>query len=127
MHIVKDHIEFMRSNSIEVEPRLQHLPSLYCLPKLHKQPYGSRFIAVSNKCSTKPLSRLLTACLSKIVSHFEQYCSGIYSRTGVTCFWIIKHSQQVLSTVHKIYYFSTAKHFDFCYIQVFHTYLLNWP
>ena len=54
MHIVKDHIEFMRSKSIEVEPRLQHVPSFYCLPKLHKQPYGSRFIAASNKCSTKP-------------------------------------------------------------------------
>ena len=39
-------------------------PSFYWLPKLHKNPCGNRFIAASNACSTKPLSQLLTACLT---------------------------------------------------------------
>ena len=37
-----------------------------CL-KLHKDPYGNRFIAVSNASTTKPFSRLLIACLTSIL------------------------------------------------------------
>ena len=33
-------------------------------------------------------------------------------KTGVNCFWIIDNSQQVLSALSKIKYFSTAKHLD---------------
>ena len=44
--------------------------------------------------------------------HFKQYCNGIYCKTGINCFWIIENSQQVLSTLSKINYFSTAKHLD---------------
>ena len=113
----------MNSHRIKVVPELRCLPSFYWLPKLHKQPYGTRFIAASNKCSTKPLSQLLTTCLQMISCHFKQYCSGIYSRTGVNCFWIIDNSQQVLSALHNINYFSTAKHFDFStlYTSIPHT------
>jgi hypothetical protein len=39
------------------------LPSLYWIPKLHKCPFKQRYIAESAKCSTKPLSKLLT-CIS---------------------------------------------------------------
>ena len=112
-NVVTEHLRFMTNYKICVEPELGYLPSFYWLPKMHKQPYGTRFIAASNKCSTKPLSKLLTTCLSMVSCHFRQYCSGIYCRTGVNCFWIIDNSQQVLSALSKINYFSTAKHFDF--------------
>jgi hypothetical protein len=36
------------------------LPSLYWNPKLHKCPFKQHYIAGSAKCSTKPLSKLLT-------------------------------------------------------------------
>ena len=74
--------------------------------------YMYRFIAASYRCTTKPLSRLLTSCLNTIINHFRQYCNGIYCRTGVNCFWVIENSQQVLSTLKKIKYFSSAKHCD---------------
>ena len=80
-------------NKIKVPMELHKLPSLYWLPKLHKVPYENRFIVASN---TKPLSKLLTACFNTIMTHFSQYCDEIYQKTGVSCFWIIKNSQQVL-------------------------------
>ena len=82
------------------------------MPKLHKQPYGSRFIAASYKCTTKFLSKILITCLNTIMTHYRQYCNGIYARTGVNCFWVIENSQQVLGTLSRINYFSLAKHND---------------
>ena len=111
-HIVNEHIDFMTDNSIHVETELRLLPSFYWLPKLHKTPYGTRFIAASRRCTTKPLSKLLTVYLAKINEHFKQYCNGIHLRTGVNCYWIVDNSQQVLTSLNKINYFSTAKHFD---------------
>ena len=40
------------------------LPTIYWLPKLHKRPYKSRFIA--NSCSSTVLSILWTSCLNAI-------------------------------------------------------------
>ena len=74
-HVVTEHLRFMTKS---VEPTLHNLPAFYWLPKLHKQPYGTRIIAASNRCTTKPLSKLLTACLAKITCHFKGYCAGIY-------------------------------------------------
>ena len=93
-HIVSEHLQFMGNNRIDVEHDHRILPFSYWL---HKQPHGTRFIATSRKCSTKPLSKILTACLRTMFGHFKQYCNGIYSRTGVKSFWVIDTSQQVLT------------------------------
>ena len=45
------------------------LPTLYLLPKLHRRPYKSRFIANSSSCTTTELSILLTSYLSAIKNH----------------------------------------------------------
>ena len=97
---------------IPIAPVMEKLPSFYWLPKLHKTPYGSRFIAASSQCTTKPLSNLLTSCLTTIMVHFKEYCDGIYRNTGVNCFWIIKNSQQVLQCLQMINETSKARHFD---------------
>ena len=110
--VILEHLQYMTNVNIDVEPEHEDLPSFYWLPKLHKNPYGKRFIAASNKCTTKSLSKLLTTCLVKIICHFREYCNGIYNRTGVNCFWIVDNSQQVLNRLRKTNYFSPAKHFD---------------
>ena len=51
------------------------LPTLYWLPKLHKRPYKSRFIANSSACTTTELSFLLTSCLTAIKNHVIKYCT----------------------------------------------------
>ena len=57
--IIREHLLYMRNNSIVIKHELHCLPSFYWLPKLHKQPYGGRFISASYKCTTKPLSYYL--------------------------------------------------------------------
>ena len=82
------------------------------MPKLHKTPFGSRFIAASNRCTTKPLSGLLTACLHTVTLHFKEYCNGIFRNSGIDCFWIVNNSLQVLSHLSTLNKGSKAKHLD---------------
>ena len=55
--IVINHRSVLSSLGINTLHDDADLPSLYWIPKLHKDPYKHRFIAGSAKCSTKPLSK----------------------------------------------------------------------
>ena len=59
--------------SVCVKERLDRLPTLYLLPKLHKRPYKARFIANSSSCTTAELSKLLTSCLTAVKNHVTRY------------------------------------------------------
>ena len=73
------------------------LPTLYWLPKLHKRPYKSRFIANSSAYTTTVLSILLTSCLTSIKNHAIKYCTTVYERNGKNLFWSIKNSGEILN------------------------------
>ena len=73
------------------------LPTLNWLPKLHKRPYKSRFIANSSACKTTELSILLTSCLTAINNHVIKYCTTVYERNGTNFFWSIKISGEILN------------------------------
>ena len=63
---------------------------------MHKNLYKHRFIAGSSKCSTKPLSILLTKLLTHIKQGFQKYCETAYSRSGINQMWILKNSKELL-------------------------------
>ena len=75
------------------------LPYIYWIPKLHKNPYKQRYIAGSSKCSTKPLSLLLTKILTVVKEKLQEYCTTIYSRSGVNQMWILKNSKELLDNL----------------------------
>ena len=66
------------------------LPKLYWLPKLHKRPYKSRFIANSSACTTTELSILLTSCLTAIKNHVIKYCTTVYEEMVIKYFGLLK-------------------------------------
>ena len=51
---------------VKAKENQDKVPTLYWLPKLHKKPYKSRFIANSSSCTTTELSKLLTSCLTAV-------------------------------------------------------------
>ena len=63
---------------------------------MHKNPYKHRFIVGSARCSTKPLSILLTKLLTHIKRGLQKYCKTAYSRSGVNQMWILKNSKELL-------------------------------
>ena len=72
------------------------LPSLYWIPKLHKCHFKQCYIVGSVKCSTKPLSTLLTCILSAVKIGRQSYCDISYSKDGVNQMWILKNSEDLL-------------------------------
>ena len=90
------------------------LPYIYWIPKMHKNPYKHRFIAGSSKCSTKPLSILLTKLLTHIKQGLQKYCETAYSRSGVNQMWILKNSKELLKHLISPYFnhITIIKSFD---------------
>ena len=82
---------------------------------MHKNPYKHRFIAGSSKCSTKPLSILLTKLLTHIKQCLQKYCETAYSRSGVNQMWILKNSKELLEHLQSpnFNHITNIKFFDF--------------
>ena len=94
--ILDNHKSVLSSFGIDVSGSELDLPSLYWIPKLHKTPYKERYIAGSSKCSTKPLSKLLTSLLSAVKTGLQKYCNIMYAHSGINQMWILKNSKQLL-------------------------------
>ena len=99
------------------------LPFIYWSPKMHKNPYKHRFIAGSSKCSTKPLSILLTKLLTHIKQGLQKYCETAYSRSGINHMWIIKNSKKLLEHLKSptFNHVTSIKSFDFFHSLYNHT------
>ena len=82
---------------------------------MHKNPYKQRFIAGSSKCSTKPLSILLTKLLTHIEQGLQKYCDTAYSRSGINRMWILKNSKELLEHLKSptFNHVTSIKSFDF--------------
>ena len=83
--------------AVSVNEDQERLSTFYWLPKLHKNPYKTRFIANSSSCTTTELSKLLTPCLTTIKKHVIKYYEKVYERSGKNLFWSIKNSCEVLN------------------------------
>ena len=98
--VLDNHTSVLSSFGINVDKDSLELPYIYWIPKLHKKPYKQRFIAGSSRCSTKPLSILLTKLLSTVKDGLQKYCSTAYSRNGVNQMWILKNSKDLINNLH---------------------------
>ena len=90
--ILQNHHSVMLTFEISLPEEDIDLPKLYWIPKLHKNPYKKRYIAGSAKCSTKPLSQILTRILTVVKEDLQKYCNTAYARSGVNQIWILKNS-----------------------------------
>ena len=80
--ILINHRSVLASFDINTLDDETDLPSLYWIPKLHKDPYEHRSIFGSAKCSTKSLSKLLTTILTTVKDGLKKYCDVIYSHSS---------------------------------------------
>ena len=82
------HIDTLTKSNIRTDKL--DLPTFYWLPKLHKNPYKSRFISNSSHCSTTILSKHNTTALTAVKDHVIKYSETAFSNSNVNYFWSIK-------------------------------------
>ena len=83
--------------------------------KLHKNPYKQRYIAGPAKCSTKPLSQILTRILAAVKEGLQKYYDTAYARSDVNQMWILKNSKEFLENLkaQSLHSINSIKSFDF--------------
>ena len=92
--LLDHHIDILTKINVNIDKCEQH--TFYWLPKLHKRPYGSRFISNSSHCSTTILSKHITSALTAVKDHVMKYNETAFSNSNVNYFWSIKNSSQVI-------------------------------
>ena len=97
--ILDNHGSLLYFFGIKTKDEQLDLPSLYWIPLLHKGSCKQCYVAGSAKCSTKPLSKLLTCILSAVKTGLQSYCDTSYSRSGVNQMWILKYSIYLLEYI----------------------------
>ena len=82
---------------------------------MHKDSYKHRFIDGSSKCSTKPISILLTKLVTHIKQGLQKYSETAYSRSGINQMWILKNSKELLEHLKSptFNHVTSIKSFDF--------------
>ena len=106
------HIDSLIKSNIKIDKI--DLPSFYWLPKLHKNPYKSRFISNSSHCSTTILSKHITSALTAVKDHAIKYSEAAISNSKVNYFWSIKNSSKVIEKLRlRNFQCSQVSYFDF--------------
>ena len=82
---------------VSVAEDKERLYSFHWLPKFHKQPYMSRFIANSSSCTTTELSKFLSSCLTTIKNRDIKYREKVKKRSVKNLFWSIKNSCEIIN------------------------------
>ena len=102
-------MRYSHSKGIRVQENMKDVPIIYWIPKMHKHPIGSRFIAGSKFCSIKPLSKYFSKALKLILNHMKLYNNVVYERTQLNQFWILENSLEFLDKIKskRIYHMET--------------------
>ena len=100
--IIQSQVDFCKRYGIDLATAQRSLPYFHWLPKLHKRPYGSRFIAASTCCSTAIISKVLTACLGLVKQCQLGYYDAVYRNSGIEGYRLIKNSDEVSEVVSEV-------------------------
>jgi hypothetical protein len=91
-------MEYAERLGFNVSEQEKDLPSMYWIPKMHKNPVKHRFIVASKVCSTKPISKAVSNAF-KLIHKQTKNCKydANYNK-----FWVVQNSEPVLDALNKV-------------------------
>ena len=90
--IIQDNLEYNTRLKLSNVSKDKSLPIVYWIPKLHKNPVGSRFIIASKNRSTKVLSKAVTNVFKLIYSQIEKFHRQSKFLSNYNKFWVFHHT-----------------------------------
>ena len=101
---------------LSISEKQKSLPSMYWIPKMHKNPVGARFIVASKTCSTKPLTEVVSNVFKMLYKHVENFHKKSQFYSNFKKFWVVQNSFPVVEQLNRINIKKNAKRistFDF--------------
>ena len=72
---------------------------MYWMPKMHKNPIGSRFIVASKVCSTKKLSTAISKVFKLFFNQVRNFHDKSRFYSSYNKFWVVDNSSSLLSKI----------------------------
>ena len=85
--------------NLSLDDNMLTLPDIYWTPKMHKNPVKARFIIASKRCTTKTLSKDMSAIFSLFQRQIDTYYKKKHYFSGYKHFWIVQNRDPVLQAV----------------------------
>ena len=97
-----DRIAFFKNTfNLEVAEENKKFSEIFLTPKLNEYPYKARFIIAALECSSKALSKAVTAALKLMCKHIETYNSKSHYFSEAKSFWLVENKQRAIDTIKK--------------------------
>ena len=100
--IVEENCMYAERSGFKVDETEKELPIMYWIPKMHKNPSGSRFIIASKTCSTKQISKAVSNCFKLIFHQIENYHKKAKFLKNYNKFWILQNTEPILDIIKTI-------------------------
>ena len=114
--LIDRNVKLCKKFDLNVDQKLHYLPNMYWIPKLHKNPIGSRFIVASSKCATKPVTSVISNVFKMIFAHIESFHNKSLFYSNYKKFWVVQNSFPIIEKLDKLNKNGNAKNistFDF--------------
>ena len=100
--IIDENINYNKLLHLNNDDKDHTLPSMYWLPKLHKNPTKARFIIASKFCSTKPLSQAVSKIFGFIYKQVESFHTKAKFLSNYNKFWVLQNVNPILEKIKTI-------------------------
>lgn len=96
VELINDDIILCERYGLKLEEVQKTLPIMYWTPKMHYTPSRARFIVSSAKCSTKPISRVVSNAFKLIFQQIQNFHDKSKFYKNYNRFWVINNSKPLL-------------------------------
>ena len=85
--LINEDVMLCERYGLKIEEGQKTLPIMYWTPKMHYTPSRARFIVSSAKCSTKPISRLVSNAFKLIFNQIQNFPAASKFYKNYNRFW----------------------------------------
>ena len=100
--LINDDIILCERYGLKLEEAQKTLPIMYWTPKMHYTPSRARFIVSSAKCSTKPISRVISNAFKLIFNQIQNFHDKSKFYKNYNRFWVINNSKPLIEKLEVI-------------------------
>ena len=96
VELINDDVMLCERYGLKMEEGQKTLPIMYWTPKMHYTPSRARFIVSSAKCSTKPISRLVSNAFKLTFNQIQNFHASSKFYKNYNRFWVINNSKPLI-------------------------------